>query len=206
MVLFDNDTSYYSCVLSGDESVDRYIEWLLGNFPFCMHANDPEMLKVIQKSIEPESYKEYGLIDVPDKYLDQAIMFVVLMRYYKIPCTYPLPENAAEIFDRILEDRNYFSLLEKQIPEYCVLAMVRFVANFRYVKEQLPELCLLAVESDPTNLREVRKQTFEVCLAAVKANGDGVQQTLQFIHDLEMRERVRLAINSRGVEQLQIFS
>ena len=84
--------------------------------------------------------------------------------------------------------------------------MARFAKNFRYVKKQLPELCLLAVESDPTNLREVRKQTFEVCFAAVKANGDGVQQTLQFIHDSEMRERVRLAINSRGVKQLQIFS
>lgn len=202
MVLFDSDTSYYSCVLSGYESVDRYIEWLLGDFPFCMHANDPEMLRTIRKSVEPGSYKEYGLVDVPDKYLDQAIIFVVLMKYYKVPCTYPLPKNAVEVFNRILEDRFYFSLLEEQIPEYCVLAMARFAANFRYVKNQLPELCLLAVESDPTNLREVREQTFKICLAAVKANGDGVQKILQFIRDSEMRERVKLVINSREVEQL----
>lgn len=129
MVLFDNDTSYYSCVLSGYESIDRYIEWLLGSFPLCMHTNDPEMLKVIRKAIELGAYKEYGLADLPDKYLDQAIMFVVLMKYYKVPCISPLPKNAAEVFNRILEDRNYFSLLEEQIPEYCVLAMARFAAD-----------------------------------------------------------------------------
>lgn len=203
MTLFDSRSSYYNYMRSGYESVERYIEWLCDGFPFCVHADDPKLLTIISEALQPNSYKEYGLANVPDNHLDQVIIFVTLMKYYNVPCTNPLPKNAAEVFHNILKDKVYFATLAEQIPEYCVLAMARFAREFHYVKEQTPELCLMAVESDPTNLNDVKDLTFDLCLAAVQADPNKSHIILRFIHDLDLRKKVSAVVG--GAAQIQVF-